>query len=151
MARHHGCPSHQQQQRQQRSQQRQEQQQQEQQQQQQQRQEQQQEQWRRPGPRACARRRALAPALLLAALIAAGAAPPAAAKPTPRDVQLTLGPYYFNPSIVKHRGVYLSTARTAEMKRVDATTWWFNEGFICTAKSAEFEGSACRKFDPWQG
>jgi len=42
---------------------------------------------------------------------------------TPFDVKLELGRYFFNPSIVKHKGVYLSTARTAEMKRVDSTTW----------------------------
>lgn len=55
--------------------------------------------------------------------VAAGAegAPPA--RPTPYDVQLNLGPYFFNPSIVKHKGVYLSTARTAHMKRIEKTNW----------------------------
>jgi hypothetical protein len=69
----------------------------------------------------------------------------------PRDVLLNLGPYFFNPSIVRHRGVYLSTARTAHMKRIDRTNWWFNEGFICMSTSADFKTASCRKFDPWQG
>ena len=44
-------------------------------------------------------------------------------RPTPYDVKLDLGPYFFNPSIVRHRGVYLSTARTAHMKRIERTNW----------------------------
>ncbi len=72
--------------------------------------------------------------LLFAALLALVAPPgtagvdvkqPAAsnATSTSTDVQLDLGQYYFNPSVVRHKGVYLSTARTAEMKRVESTTW----------------------------
>jgi len=75
----------------------------------------------------------------------------AAARPTPYDVQLQLGPYFFNPSIVKHRGVYLSTARTAHMKRIERTNWWFNDAYICMSTEADFGSVSCRKFDPWQG
>lgn len=67
------------------------------------------------------------------------------------DVLLNLGPYFFNPSIVRHRGVYLSTARTAHMKRIDRTNWWFNEGYVCMSTTADFKTVSCRKFDPWQG
>lgn len=67
------------------------------------------------------------------------------------DVLLSLGPYFFNPSIVRHRGVYLSTARTAHMKRIDRTNWWFNEGYVCMSTTADFKTVSCRKFDPWQG
>ncbi|GBF90507.1 hypothetical protein Rsub_03503 [Raphidocelis subcapitata] len=81
------------------------------------------------------------------AAAAAGAAAPAG----PVDVQLSLGEYFFNPSVVAHRGVYLSTARTAEMKRIDATNWWFNGAYICTSAAADFAASSCRSFDPWQG
>jgi hypothetical protein len=70
---------------------------------------------------------------------------------TPYDVRLALGPYFFNPSIVKHRGVYLSTARTAHMKRIEKTNWWFNDGYICMSTNADFDSVSCRKFDPWQG
>jgi hypothetical protein len=69
----------------------------------------------------------------------------------PSDVLLNLGPYFFNPSIVRHRGVYLSTARTAHMKRIDRTNWWFNEGYVCMSTTADFKTVSCRKFDPWQG
>ena len=73
-------------------------------------------------------------------------------QPSPStDVLLNLGPYFFNPSIVRHRGVYLSTARTAHMKRIDRTNWWFNEGYVCMSTTADFKTVSCRKFDPWQG
>lgn len=89
----------------------------------------------------------------LAALIVLGSLVPAAelqpAQPT--DVLLDLGPYFFNPSIVRHRGVYLSTARTAHMKRIDRTNWWFNEAYICMSTTSQFKSVSCRKFDPWQG
>lgn len=67
------------------------------------------------------------------------------------DIKLDLGPYFFNPSIVRHRGVYLATARTAHMKRIDKTNWWFNEGYICMSTAPDFKTVSCRKFDPWQG
>ncbi|GBF99713.1 hypothetical protein Rsub_12425 [Raphidocelis subcapitata] len=102
----------------------------------------------------------LAPWLAVALLVAVAlalAAPgaqgdvDAAARPTPYDVQLELGPFYFNPSIVHHGGVYLSTARTAHMKRIDRTNWWFNDAYICMSTAPTFETVSCRKFDPWQG
>ncbi len=71
--------------------------------------------------------------------------------PAEPDVKLELGPYFFNPSIVQHRGVYLATARTAHMKRIDKTNWWFNEGYICMSTTSDFKSVSCRKFDPWQG
>jgi hypothetical protein len=74
-----------------------------------------------------------------------------ASRATPYDVRLALGPYFFNPSIVRHRGVYLSTARTAHMKRIEKTNWWFNDASICMSTSADFGSVSCRKFDPWQG
>jgi hypothetical protein len=67
------------------------------------------------------------------------------------DIKLELGPYFFNPSIVRHRGVYLATARTAHMKRIDKVNWWFNEGYICISTTPDFKTVSCRKFDPWQG
>jgi hypothetical protein len=100
----------------------------------------------------------LAPWLLVALvgvtllfIAAPGAEGGDAARPTPYDVLLQLGPYFFNPSIVKHRGVYLSTARTAHMKRIDKTNWWFNDAYICMSTDADFSSVSCRKFDPWQG
>ncbi|KAF8059755.1 LPA1 [Scenedesmus sp. PABB004] len=87
-------------------------------------------------------------ALVLGALVpAAEVGPPAA----PADVALDLGRYYFNPSIVRHRGLYLSTARTAHMKRIDRTNWWFNEAYVCMSTRHDFVPATCRKFDPWQG
>jgi hypothetical protein len=72
--------------------------------------------------------------------------------PHQSDVRLELGPYFFNPSVVRHaKGVYLATARTAHMKRVDRTNWWFNEAYVCTSARADFAAVSCRKFDPWQG
>jgi hypothetical protein len=65
----------------------------------------------------------IAAIVLLSSLAPAAEVPPA----PPKDVLLELGPYFFNPSIVRHRGVFLSTARTAHMKRIDKTNWWFNE------------------------
>lgn len=94
---------------------------------------------------------ALVGLLLLAVVIAPGAAGGAAQRPTPYDIQLNLGPYFFNPSIVKHRGVYLTTARTAHMRRIDSTNWWTNEAFVCMSTTPDFESVSCRKFDPWQG
>ena len=97
--------------------------------------------------------RSLAPWLVLGvcgfALLVCITRPAGAAKT--EDIQLDLGPYFFNPSIVKHHGVYLSTARTAHMKRIDRTNWWFNEGYICMSTASDFKSVSCRKFDPWQG
>ncbi|WIA21773.1 hypothetical protein OEZ85_000932 [Tetradesmus obliquus] len=92
-------------------------------------------------------------ALGVAALLVLGSLVPAAELQggSPSDVLLDLGPYFFNPSIVRHRGVYLSTARTAHMKRIDRTNWWFNEAYICMSTSSTFKSVSCRKFDPWQG
>lgn len=98
-------------------------------------------------------------ALLLLGVLVPGSSPPAggpgsgaAAAGSPlEDVRLDLGPYFFNPSIVRHRGVYLATARTAHMKRVDRTNWWFNEAYVCLSTRHDFETTSCRKFDPWQG
>eukprot|EP00879_Flechtneria_rotunda_P018038 GHRR01018907.1.p2 GENE.GHRR01018907.1~~GHRR01018907.1.p2 ORF type:complete len:171 (+),score=50.71 GHRR01018907.1:1156-1668(+) len=85
--------------------------------------------------------------LVLGSLVPAAEVQPAG----PVDVLLDLGPYFFNPSIAKHRGVYLSTARTAHMKRIDRTNWWFNEAYICMSTMSDFRSVSCRKFDPWQG
>lgn len=85
--------------------------------------------------------------ILLSSLVPAAELQP----PQPTDVLLDLGPYFFNPSIVRHRGVYLSTARTAHMKRIDRTNWWFNEAYICMSTTSQFKSVSCRKFDPWQG
>jgi hypothetical protein len=74
-----------------------------------------------------------------------------AGRATPYDVQLDLGPYLFNPSIVAHGSVYLSTARTAHMKRIDRTNWWFNDAYVCVSTGPGFETVSCRKFDPWRG
>jgi hypothetical protein len=72
--------------------------------------------------------------------------------PHQSDVRLELGPYFFNPSVVRHpKGVYLATARTAHMKRVGKTNWWFNEAYVCTSARPDFAAVSCRKFDPWQG
>jgi hypothetical protein len=92
-------------------------------------------------------------ALGVVALLVLGSLVPAAELDggSPSDVLLDLGPYFFNPSIVRHRGVYLSTARTAHMKRIDRTNWWFNEAYICMSTSSTFKSVSCRKFDPWQG
>lgn len=89
----------------------------------------------------------------IVALVVLGSLVPAAElqHPQPTDVLLDLGPYFFNPSIVRHRGVYLSTARTAHMKRIDRTNWWFNEAYICMSTTSQFKSVSCRKFDPWQG
>jgi hypothetical protein len=89
---------------------------------------------------------------LLGFLLLSSLAPKPQQWPAPStDVLLNLGPYFFNPSIVRHRGVYLSTARTAHMKRIDRTNWWFNEGYVCMSTTADFKTVSCRKFDPWQG
>lgn len=72
--------------------------------------------------------------------------------PHQSDVRLELGPYFFNPSVVRHpKGVYLATARTAHMKREGKTNWWFNEAYVCTSARPDFAAVSCRKFDPWQG
>lgn len=72
--------------------------------------------------------------------------------PSQSDVRLELGPYFFNPSVVRHpKGVYLATARTAHMERAGKTNWWFNEAYVCTSARADFAAVSCRKFDPWQG
>jgi hypothetical protein len=97
--------------------------------------------------------KALAPwcVLGLVGLLLLSSVAPEAAADKPEDVKLELGPYFFNPSIVRHQGVYLSTARTAHMKRIDRTNWWFNEGYICMSVTPDFRSVSCRKFDPWQG
>lgn len=94
---------------------------------------------------------ALGITLLILAAPAADLTSSAPARATPYDVKLELGPYFFNPSIVKHRGVFLSTARTAHMKRIEKTNWWFNDAYICMSTSSDFDAVSCRKFDPWQG
>lgn len=89
---------------------------------------------------------------LLGFMVLSGLAPAPQLQAVPStDVLLSLGPYFFNPSIIRHRGVYLSTARTAHMKRIDRTNWWFNEGYVCMSTTADFKTVSCRKFDPWQG
>lgn len=89
---------------------------------------------------------------VLGFVVLSNLAPAPRPQPAPAtDVLLNLGPYFFNPSIVRHRGVYLSTARTAHMKRIDRTNWWFNEGYVCMSTTADFKTVSCRKFDPWQG
>lgn len=75
-------------------------------------------------------------AIALIGLVLLGAAAPGAEggadggvpRPVPYDVALTLGPFFFNPSVVRHRGVYLATARTAHMKRIEKTNWWGGRG-----------------------
>jgi hypothetical protein len=100
--------------------------------------------------------------------------------PHQSDVRLELGPYFFNPSVVltgssgsggfggfggggkkstttarssigSYGGVYLATARTAHMKRVGKTNWWYNEAYLCTSARPDFSAVSCRKFDPWHG
>jgi hypothetical protein len=89
---------------------------------------------------------------LLGFMVLSGLSPAPQQQAVPStDVLLSLGPYFFNPSIIRHRGVYLSTARTAHMKRIDRTNWWFNEGYVCMSTTADFKTVSCRKFDPWQG
>lgn len=65
------------------------------------------------------------------------------------DIKLELGEYFFNPSVVEHNGIYMATARTAHMKRVHATTWWFNQAYICASTRIDFREVTCLRFDPW--
>lgn len=65
-----------------------------------------------------------------------------------RDMKLDLGQYYFNPSVVEHKNLYFSTARTAYMKRLNKTNWWFNEAFLCVSTTMEFGTNTCRDFNP---
>jgi hypothetical protein len=37
------------------------------------------------------------------------------------------------------------------MKVVNSRWWWFNGGYICRSKDANFSNPSCAKFDPWLG
>ena len=53
--------------------------------------------------------------------------------------------------VVHYEGQYYATARTAYMKVVNSRWWWFNGGYLCRSKDANFSSPSCTKFDPWLG
>jgi hypothetical protein len=58
----------------------------------------------------------------------------------------------FNPSVVQYSGSYYAATRSLKKEQIGDIEWWLSGAHFCVAdgSKANFEGSSCTAFDPWQ-